>query len=158
EVIAGFARIYPKDDKFKEIFADKELPVENSRNKKVARYILCELEHDASGNRPDYEDGDISLEHVCPVNPEQGWDQLVDRDIDLISARIGNMTLLAQAANREIGNGSYEGKLSAYRESSYKITSSLADSYPQWNLESVANRQKKMAQKACAIWRIEQLS
>lgn len=44
DVISALHEVYPDDNPFKSAFTEKELRTTNSRNKKVVRYILFEIE------------------------------------------------------------------------------------------------------------------
>jgi hypothetical protein len=55
DVIAALNPVYPEDNQFKAAFAEKELRTTNSRNKKVVRYILFEIERQQSGQEFDFE-------------------------------------------------------------------------------------------------------
>ena len=158
EIVDALAEIYPKDDSFREMFADRELPTARSRSRRLVGYILCELERESSGKPLDYASGSISLEHVCPLSPEQGWEDFGDDGAGRLASRIGNMTLLKASQNREIGNAPYEKKLPIYRQSAYRITRDLAEQYEQWKPDCIDSRQRDMASAAVRIWRIERLS
>jgi len=54
-VIHALRDVYPDDNHFKAAFTEKELQTFNSRNKKVARYILFKIERQRSGQDIDFE-------------------------------------------------------------------------------------------------------
>jgi len=149
--------IYVSDDKFRNDFADKELRTTQARNKRIARYILFELEKHVSGNDYDFESEAYDIEHVLPENPGSDWEYINDKDHEQFLYRIGNMTILGKPANREIGNASFTIKKEKYLQSEFAITQRIAAENSQWNPERVAEHQKWLAKKATAIWRIPQL-
>ena len=155
EVMASLRPVYPNDERFRTSFREKSISVAQTRNKRVVRYILFELEHQASGNRLDFEDSRITLEHVLPLNPEDGWDGFSEGDVDAQTSRLGNMTLLEAGLNRDAGNAGYEAKKAEFEKSRFTITQDIACKYAEWTPETVDSRQEAMARSAAAIWRID---
>ncbi len=155
EVMASLRPVYPEDERFRLSFREKSISVAQTRNKRVVRYILFELERQASGNRLDFEDSRITLEHVLPLNPEDGWDGFSEGDVDAQTFRLGNMTLLEAGSNRDAGNAGYEAKKAVFEKSRFTITQNIAYKYAEWTPETVDSRQEAMARSAAAIWRID---
>ena len=158
EILEGLRTVYPSDERFRSSFAEKSIEVKQARNRRIVRYILCELEHHRSGKRPDSESGEVSLEHICPLHPDGDWEHFTDDEIDSLGSRLGNMLLLEAKLNRDIGNAAYERKRSAYRDSAYETTRRVAEEYAEWTPSRIDARQQAMAKVATAIWRVEQLS
>jgi hypothetical protein len=150
--------IYPSDDQFKALFADKIIRTTDSRNNRVARYILCELERQHSGTDYDFDSETFSIEHVLPQNPETGWEQFTDEEADVMVYRLGNMTLLAKKPNKDQGNAAYSVKRAILQASNFTLTKKLAEESAQWTPSRIEARQKSLAKWATAIWRIDQLS
>jgi hypothetical protein len=64
------------------------------------------------------------------------------------------LTLLEAALNRRVGNGEYAEKLSAYTQSTYRITRDVVEIAPeQWTLEILEARQRRLSERAVHIWR-----
>lgn len=158
EIIGGLGRIYPTDAEFRAAFADKSLRTTQGRNNRIVRYILCKLEKHVSGTEPDPDSDALSIEHVLPQNPDQGWDEFPERDPESVAYRVGNMTLLETRKNRDLGNADYPTKRAAYATSVYEITRRLAEQYEDWTPQRLASQQRWMANQATAIWRIDQLA
>ena len=152
--IAELRPVYPDDAKFKAAFADKVLRTTSSRNKKVARFILFRLEEQLSGNRFDIESAKYNIEHVLPENPGNGWDQFDDQQRDAFTYRLGNLTLLATADNRTLGNTSFSKKRPIYKKSQFAITRKLAENFDAWTAEKIRSHQTWMGKQATAIWRV----
>lgn len=76
EVMTALREVYPDDTQFKAAFAEKELRTTNSRNKKVVRYILFEIERQRSGQDFDFESATYNLEHILPEHPSEDWSYL----------------------------------------------------------------------------------
>jgi hypothetical protein len=158
KVILGLAPIYANDATFKAAFAEKSIPT-NSRKKKIVRYILCRIEqHLSGGGTTEFESDVYNIEHVLPQNPGDGWDHFRDETVEAFVFRLGNMTLMNTAANRDDGNLPYAAKRQSYLQSQFAITRKLAEDNTEWTPERIAARQNWMATQAASVWRLAQLS
>lgn len=146
--------VYPEDAVFKAAFTDKELKTTNSRNKKVVRYILFQLEKQVSGQEFDFESAAYNLEHILPENPSEAWSHIDEQNQDKFVYRLGNMTPLEKKPNRAIGNQGYADKIAIFQESCFKITSDIPKNSESWTENAIANRQAKLARIATAIWKV----
>lgn len=155
QVMAVLQDIYPDDRQFKAAFCEKELRTTNSRNKKVVRYILFEIEKQLSGSAFDFESATYNLEHILPENPSSDWSYIEEPKQDRLIYRLGNMTPLESAGNRDAGNGGYSLKRPIYGQSDFRITQAIAEHYEIWDEHKIEARQKKMADVAAGIWRID---
>lgn len=124
----------------------------------IVRYILCQLEHQHSGQDYDFDSDAFNIEHVLPQNPETGWEQFSDEEVDALVYRIGNMVLLAKGENKSIANASYITKRPILQSSCFGLTRKLGEDNIDWTPERIAARQKTLAKLATAVWRIDQLS
>ncbi|MCI5161243.1 MAG: HNH endonuclease, partial [Candidatus Electrothrix sp. AX5] len=153
-VITALQPIYPDDKLFKAAFADKSLRTTNSRNKKVVRYILFELERSCSKTSYDPDNSAYTIEHILPEHPEEGWNAFDDRQHENTVYQLGNMTLLSASANRELGNAPYQRKKAAYAQSEFTIAQGISRRYDDWTPATIASRQTWMASQAVSIWNI----
>jgi uncharacterized protein with ParB-like and HNH nuclease domain len=159
QIIQGLAPIYPNDVTFKAAFAEKSIPTTNSRKKRIVRYILSRIEqHVFGGGTTEFESDAFNIEHVLPQNPSDGWEHFRDETVEAFVYRLGNMTLIRAAANRDEGNAAYATKRLAYEQSQFAITKKLAEDNVEWTPERISARQNWMANQAASIWRIAQLS
>jgi hypothetical protein len=158
EIIRELRSIYPSDDKFRSAFVEKILKTTQSRNRRVVRYLLFQLERQLSGQEYDFESETYSIEHVLPENPLTDWEQFSDEEVENLTYRLGNLTLLTFAANRDVGTKGFAEKREAYRASEFEITRRLAEENAEWTADRIASRQQWMAKQATGIWRIDQLS
>ncbi len=158
QVLEALQDIYPRDDTFKAVFADKTIRTTDTRNNRVVRYILCELEKQVSGQELDFESDAFNVEHVLPQNPQGNWSSFSDQEVEDMVYRIGNMALLTKGANKDIGNASYALKLPVLANAPFELTQKLAADNEDWTPSRIEGRQKALAKLASAVWRIDQLS
>lgn len=152
--VAELKPVYPDDAKFKAAFATKVLRTTNSRNKKVVRFILFQLEAQLSGQSFDFESAKYDIEHVLPENPGDGWEQFDDQQREDSTYRLSNLTLLTTKDNRTLGNTNFSAKCAIYRKSPFATTRRLAENFDTWNTDKIRSHQEWMAKQATAIWRI----
>ncbi len=155
DVLAALRDVYPDDARFTAAFAEKELRTTNSRNKKIVRYILFEIERQRSGQAFDFESAAYSLEHILPEHPSESWSFIDEAKQDRLIYRIGNMTLLETARNRDLGNSDYAVKRAIYERSEFKITRAVAEYYSDWDEQKIEARQRRLANVAAGIWKID---
>lgn len=158
QVLNALHPIYISDESFRAAFANKIIRTTQTRNRRIVRYILCELEKQLTGQDYDFNSDTFNLEHVLPQNPGTDWKQFSEEEIETMVFRLGNMTLLQSSANRDQGNDNYTTKRPVYANSGFVVTRKLAEENAEWNPERIAARQSWMAKQAIAIWQISQLS
>lgn len=90
-----------------------------------------------------------------PENPAGGWGEVFPPDRwEGAVERLGNLTLLERALNREVGNGPYSTKRAAYESSMYSLTREIADLAPEeWTPALLDERQRRLAARAVRLWR-----
>jgi hypothetical protein len=155
EVIAALREVYPDDHLFKAAFAEREFRTTNSRNRKLVRYILFEIERQRSGQHFDFESATYNLEHILPEHPSECWDSIEESRQERLIYRIGNLTPLETGKNRSVGNASYAVKRDAYRQSAFRITQAVAEHYETWDEQKIESRQSQLATVAASIWKID---
>ncbi|MGN1280467.1 MAG: DUF262 domain-containing protein [Succinivibrio sp.] len=150
--------IYIEDQRFYHDFSESSIKTNDSRLKKIVRYILCELENYVSDTALDFNNDSYNIEHILPQNAPDQWGGFSSYEEESAMVyRLGNMTLLQSGKNRDIGADEYVQKKEILAESSFKITSKVAGDYSEWNATNVSSRQKWMAKQAKSIWRVSQL-
>lgn len=158
EALAAMPSLYPNDKAFRAAFAEKTIATTQTRNNRVVRYILCQLEKHLSGSDYNFASDSFNIEHVLPQNPQAGWEAFSNDEADAMMYRLGNMTLMNLGANKDLGNAAYSAKRASLEASSFAITRKLAADHAEWTPERIAAHQNWMATQATAIWRIAQLS
>jgi len=156
EVFEQLRDIYVPDEKFLRDFEVKELSTSGQR-RRLAKYVLCRLETDASGVHRDHEADAGSIEHILPENPAADWSAYFsdERQKDFIY-RVGNLTLLEPSLNRQVGNALLVEKLPVYGRSSYVQTRAMFDgALQEWTPAALDARQRQMAQRAVHLWRAD---
>lgn len=146
--------IYVRDDAFKTDFANLNL-AGTGLNRKLAKYILAKLETQVSGRQVDPETDAGTIEHILPDNPNQDWvDNFPAASWEANIDRLGNLTLLEAAKNRELGSSNYQAKTAMYPTSSYGITRQIIQIAPvEWTPALLDLRQRNLADLASIIWR-----
>jgi hypothetical protein len=146
--------IYVTDDRFRNDFSLYSVDTGGQR-RKLAKYILCRLEEDAAGRSCDPETDPGTIEHVLPETPSEDWAAHIPSEIwEAFVYRLGNLTLLESAKNREVGNASYGEKLGAYSGSGYALSRQIpVIAREQWTVDLLEQRQKRLADRAVHIWR-----
>jgi uncharacterized protein with ParB-like and HNH nuclease domain len=153
KVFRKLREIYIDDESFVAEF--QRLSIDTRSQKKIAKYILTNLEAQMSGRAVDWTTDPATLEHILPENPTGGWSQVYEPsrwDADV--ARLGNISLLESEINREIGNQLFPVKLNGYQRSRYLITNEIARIAPEeWTVELLNERQRQFAEIAKSVWR-----
>jgi len=155
QVLDALRELDPDDRQFRAAFTEKELRTTSSRNKKVVRYILFEIEKQRSGQALDFESAKYSIEHILPEKPSEEWAHVEDAKLDRLMYRLGNMTILETTRNRELGNAGYSQKRAAYEQSDIAITNKIALHYDSWDEQKIEVRQGKLADIAAGIWKLD---
>jgi hypothetical protein len=124
---------------------------------KLARYFLRSLERTAEGQKnPEWvvnDDASINLEHILPGTPSVEWSHIQERDIESHSNRLGNLVLLQAALNVEIDKHDFATKKKAYKQSTFLLTSHVAE-FKEWGVKEIESRQKTLAAYAVKTWKI----
>ena len=156
EVFQRLQGIYVEDSAFVSDFARLDIATAGQR-KRLVKYVLCQLEADASGVQRDYETDAGTIEHILPENPVGAWGDSFDEQRHERSVyRLGNLTLLEATLNRQVGTQEWQGKVAVYAQSQYRLTQTLAASgYADWTPATLDARQQTMAQRAAHVWRVD---
>ncbi|HYF18703.1 MAG TPA: HNH endonuclease family protein, partial [Ramlibacter sp.] len=154
ELFSVLRAVYVDDVAFEQNFARLDMDTTGQR-KQLVKYILSELETDASGTSRAYETDPGTIEHILPENASQDWEHEFPADQwGKYVYRLGNLTLLEGPINRDIGDAPYPRKAARYAQSNYALTTAVVERAPdQWNPALLEARQAQMARRAVHIWR-----
>lgn len=151
DIISMFSSIYINDNDFENMFENKS--ISTKQWKKIVKYILIKIENYLSWSEYDFEDINITIEHILPENYTIDWKNIFWNEIDNYIYKLWNYTLLKENLNRKIWNKNYEEKQEIYKNSTYKITNEKLN-YDEWNISNLTKRQKELAKIAKTIWKI----
>ncbi|MDR0306009.1 MAG: DUF262 domain-containing HNH endonuclease family protein [Chitinispirillales bacterium] len=145
--------LYISDADFRNDFSTLEL-YSYGRSKKLARYILFELENNMmQGGDRDYELDPATIEHILPENAGDNWDQDFPQTVQpSYIYRLGNYTVLEDHLNKDCETLPFDQKKLFYAKSQYEMTKAI--NYSDWNPTTLDARQNDLARKATSIWRI----
>lgn len=128
-------------------------------NASRARYILTELERTAyrvaNGSDRDVAPAeDLSLEHILPRNPGSEWsvETQADHELRELATRIGNMCLLGEGANRQLGSKGFASKRERLKASGELVLTAEVAAFEQWDRAAIETRQERMADLAVKTW------
>ena len=143
--------IYVADEKFLQDFSLFSISTKGQK-KKIVSYILFKLEADAS--HIEVNEDSFSIEHILPESPNSNWGQnFTDTQAEEMVYRLGNLTPLEPYLNRQVGNEVYSIKREVYQRSVYKLTQNVLAE--EWNPNTLATRQRHLAQRAVHIWKAD---
>lgn len=137
----SLAPLYPSDEQFLSDFKTWSVAATGPK-KKLARFLLIELEALATGAEARYDPNSLTLEHILPVS--QGRDGLENR--------FGNLALLEKGLNREAGSAPWGQKRAIYSKSQLLLTRSIVAE--NWNAHEIDNRQQELAKLAARRFRM----
>jgi hypothetical protein len=151
---SAFESIYIDDDSFRASFAEKD-GISNQK----AVYLLKRIEeHERTAKHGAHAKelsptSNLTLEHILPRSPES-WQEALAADFTLRDcvSRLGNLCLLTDAKNRDVGRSLFEEKKKVFEKSELLTTSGIAK-YQTWDRKAIVDRQSWLASKAVVIWR-----
>jgi len=142
--------LYIDDNQLRSEFQQVRLP-NNQHNRKIIKYILCNIEAKIAGRSCDIDGDSGTVEHVWSLSGRNSKKSL--KDNDLVNS-IGNLTLLSSFENRQAGSKPFADKVKIYAESQYAMTRELvADNPAEWNDEAILSRAQWLGRQAASIWR-----
>jgi len=157
EIIHALRPVYLTDVQFRAALAEKQIRTTTARNRQVVRYILFAVEKQISSRAFDHASDKYTIEHILPEHPQDNWGAFTDDQVDRCVYRLGNLTLLTAAANRDLGNLSYPEKKAIYEASEFDLTSKIAIEGGEWNPDRISTRQQWLANQATSIWRLAEM-
>lgn len=142
-------KVIPTDVEFEKDFVGAQV-----RLVYLAKYYLARLEAEVSPDRDQLQfevskRGLISLEHILPLSKKKGAESEIARSY---YTRLGNIALLQQKKNEEIGDKDYKTvKSPVLSESGFKLTQE-AGGLGDWGTTQITERQERLAKLAVVAW------
>jgi len=141
-----FKELYPDDNDFVSKFEYYKMSSRSSAKK--IRFLLAEIENNL-GRKTNYLN--TTLEHVCPYNPDQNWQQEFGDGINDITDRLGNLILLD---SDELNRKNFAEKKNFYSNSNFRLAEKVAE-YKIWDLATLNDYQQWLAEQAAQTWRAD---
>lgn len=141
-----FRRLYPDDAEFTREFLHLRMPSRQSSAK--IRFLLGELE--AHLGAPEVAEK-LSLEHICPFNPNQAWQEHFGEGALDIRDRVGNMVLLSKDT---LGRTDFAEKVKSYAKSRRPLAEYVARTFTHWDMDALRGYQHWLATVAAQTWRL----
>ncbi len=142
-------QLYPTDIIFKQSFCHKSIKTEQSNKK--GRHILAKLEEHF--NNSSIDETRLTVEHILPLNPNDDWQDAFGENWNLFKDRIGNMALVSPKENKLLAQKPFKEKKIILLNTSYGINKNIED-YFEWKSETIESRQRKLADSAVDLWKI----
>lgn len=141
----------PTDQEFQSTFETARVS-----NARLARYYLRSMEMSVKRESepyfiPENDQQVINLEHILPKKPEEHWPNGPEEDVRLYTTRLGNLALLRVSDNSNLKSEAFSEKQKVYAACPYVLISQVAD-LDEWTRETIAQRQKKLAELAVKTW------
>ena len=111
-----------------------------------------------NGVEIDFSSDTFNIEHILPQNAPDNWGNFSYEEMNALTYRLGNMTLLQSNANRKLGVAEYSQKREILKDSHFALTRKLAEQYAEWTPKTISDWQRWLANQAKTIWRVAQLS
>ena len=141
-----FKKMYPSDQAFIRSFEYKKMP--SRRSSKKIKFLLSEIES-LLGNNLNY--ANTVLEHICPYNPEQNWNEYFGESVGDVQDRLGNMVLLDKD---NLGRANFETKKPSYQNANFRLAEKVSE-YIDWNITNLNDYQTWLAEQASKTWNVD---
>lgn len=170
DIVEYLKQRWPNDQQVKSVLRK----VGTKKQRRFTKYILFQIERTITDpSRSDVVlkfDKELNVEHVMPEEWKKNWalphaeesdpkkralnaERALERNQDLQS--IGNLTLLTEKLNHELGNAEFlVKKEKGYKKHSrLKITKKISDlNTKKWDVEEIRERERKLLNLFCKIW------
>jgi hypothetical protein len=141
-----YKELYPNDERFQSSFQFYKMP--SRRSSRKIRFLLSQIEIQ-NGREMDFER--VTLEHICPYNPDAEWHRAFGEGVNDIADRLGNMVLLD---NDTLQRASFPEKQKVYQTSGNRLAQEVSK-FQEWTLASVNKYQEWLATQAVKTWRVD---
>lgn len=147
QIQKNLENVYVKDEKFQNLFSTISFKIENSRERKLVKYILLSIENQRFKKDYPIVETDATIEHIMSESSGK-----FERDNDNMLCMLGNLTLLEPKLNKEASNMPFNRKIEIYKRSQFGITREIAERWENWGFTQIKQRQREFAKLATSIW------
>ena len=126
----------------------------------ATKYLLYKIEHfrNSQNRTQTVNYDDLTIEHILPQteysNLDTCWTDSFDLgDYEKYIHTLGNLTLITQEKNSQLGNRGYDLKKEIYRTDSFTGTKFIDEKYDEWEESSISNHADYLINEyALKIW------
>ena len=144
---------FPTDEELK-----IELKIKNVyKEKERLKYVFKKLENYSHKELIDFENEDITIEHIFPQKPTKKWEEVLGSEINemiIFKDTLPNLTLTG--SNSNLGNKTFLEKRdlirNGYKESKLYLNKYLAE-INEWNIIEMNKRYEVLFQDILKIWK-----
>ena len=151
-------RLWPGDRAFADAIATRSFYWSGKSFQK--HFVLRRLEESYESAEPvDFDQADLTIEHVMPQSPTREWLDVLrpqtdpgERDIELherLLHTLGNLTLSAQ--NSTLSNHIFERKQRIFDASALRMNREIAEA-PSWGRPEIEARAARLTERALGLW------
>lgn len=142
----------PTDEKIEASI--KELYLEPNE----ASYVMRQIANYIQTNTKEFGVNEANIEHIFPKNPkEHEWGGKKNHELlEPLLWHIGNLTVLGERINRDVGNAEFHIKRDRYENrTEVEMTKQIARDYSEWNVDNIKKRAVKLTKDIMEIWKFD---
>lgn len=148
-------KISPTKEEFLANFMEMSYKA-GEKNRMIIKYTLSKINNSLTTGEHDINFDNVNIEHILPKRPGKDWGVEKQNTADYVDS-LGNLTLLHKRINSAVGNKSLTEKIKYLGSSEIAITKEWVSSVsgqkiPVWGKEQIADRQKKLANRAFEVF------
>lgn len=142
EFVRKIRKRKPSFDEFKVNFIDLYFASTQTRQKALIRYIMTQFDKQWRSNTTAISYDQLTIEHIAP---ETGGDEWIVSDEKI--GMIGNLILVTEDINNQLGTKSFTDKLKIFKDNSIPMDDYLSNC-SEWDNNTIEERTKKLAKLA----------
>lgn len=154
DIIKSLSEEMVNDTKLYEDFNHKE--ISSRKDEAIIRFILKEI---YNSQHPEIvvnaNSRDVNLEHILPINPKENSQWITDfpheDERDILTKKIGNLTVLLYKLNSSIKNSDFKNKKSKYIESQIPQNQAIGQ-LTDWKKSNIDQRTIDLYNIFKSIW------
>jgi hypothetical protein len=145
----------PSDNQIKSAVVKLVLPPDE------AGYVLGRLAQYMQTDTKELQLDETNLEHIFPKNPEENeWGGKSNQELlEPYLWHIGNLTMLGERLNKNVGNKEFDLKKTYYaKNSELKMAQKIASDYTVWTVANIEHRASALIKPVQAVWNFDNSS